>query len=320
VLTGAAAVRARAAAPPANPAHFYRTRQGYRVRATLSAAYPDDRAMARSYVTYLDSLPHGAELGHLSIFIAPLGEVQLDCGGGTDVLACYVPSQRTMYVPGDDTQAIGGVSTKFVVAHEFGHHIAAFRRNDPFDRIYSRYGGTLAFGPKYWSSEEFVCAHAETDYFPGAEDATLYESNPGEAWAETYAHLRYPDVPWGYAPALAPTKASLRAARRDVLHPWTRYGVRTFRGALGPHKRRRTVHFDLRLDGRLSVRLSGPSKANYDLRLRSGPNAARTHRAGSQDHIDYLAACRATPVAHVAVTVIRRSGRGRFRLRVRYAG
>lgn len=319
VIVGGAARVARARGVT-NPSHLYRTRENYRVRVTLSASYPDDPKIPRSYVRFLDRLPHGRELKRLSVFIAPLGEVQQDCGGDSGILACYTPSTHTMFVPGDDTQSVGGVSTKFVIAHEFGHHVATFRRNDPFDKLYARWGGTVAFGPKYWSSEKYVCAYAERSYFPGAEDPGLYLANPGEAWAETYAHLTYPDVEWGFAPSLRPTKAALRAARRDVRHPWTHYRHRTFRGALGPRHTQQTVRFRLRLDGRLRLRLRGPRGSDYDLRLRSGPNHDLTHGPGSRDHIGYAAACRTKPSMPVAVTVIRRHGAGPYRLRLSYAG
>lgn len=322
VLAGPAAKRATVRATTANPPHYYRIRSGQLVRVTLSAQYPDQPAVPRSYVDFLDGMPHGAELGRLSIYIAPQDEVQRDCGGDPTVLACYTPQGHEMFVPGDETASYGGVTTRFVVAHEYGHHIAAFRRNDPFDQIYRRWGGTVAFGPKYWSSEKRVCAGAERRYFPG-DEGDGYPENPGEAWAETYAHLTYSGVPWMFDPALAPTRASLAAARRDVLHPWTRYRHRTFTGRLGPGRARRTVHFGLRLDGRLALRLHGPAQSDYDLALRSGPNHDVTGRGrddGSHDVIRYAEACRVGPVARVAVTVHRRHGRGPFRLALTYAG
>jgi hypothetical protein len=321
--TAAAAVRAAPRRQAANPPHLYRLHDGHTVTVTLSGSYTDSPAVPRSYVDFLDGLPHGPELRKLSIYIAPQEEVQQDCGGDESVLACYTPQGGLMIVPGNETASYGGVTTKFVVAHEYGHHIAAHRRNAPFDHIYRRFGGTVAFGPKYWSSEERVCAGAERVYFPG-DEGDAYIENPGEAWAETYANLVFPgQVKWMYTPALQPTAGSLAAARRDVVHPWRHDRRRTFTGRLGADHRRETVHFALHLDGDLHLKLAGPRHSDYDLVLRSGPNHAATGAGrddGSADHISYAEACRAARVAHVRVTVIRRRGHGPFRLHLRYAG
>lgn len=319
----AAAARAVPARRAANPPHLYRLHDGHTVTVTLSGSYTDDPAVPRSYVDFLDGLPHGGELSKLSIYIAPQDEVQQDCGGDASVLACYTPGAGLMIVPGNETESYGGVTTNFVVAHEYGHHVAAHRRNPPFDHVYQRWGGTVAFGPKYWASEERVCAGAERTYFPG-DEGDAYTRNPGEAWAETYANLTFDgSVPWMFAHSLRPTPASLAAARRDVLDPWRHDTHRTFTGRLGRHHARQTVHFALHLDGRLGLRLAGPRHTDYDLRLRSGPNHAATGQGrndGSRDHITYAEACRAAPVARVAVTVIRRHGHGPFRLHLRSAG
>jgi hypothetical protein len=47
-------------------------------------------------------------------------------------------------------------------------------------------------------------------FFPGDEDFHYWE-NPGEAFAETNAHLNYPEVsvPWGYSPLLRPSQGSM---------------------------------------------------------------------------------------------------------------
>ena len=50
---------------------------------------------------------------------------------------------------------------------------------------------------------------------PGDEHQ-FYRSNPGEGWAETYAHLKYPDVQWDFNPLMAPDATAYAAARRDV--------------------------------------------------------------------------------------------------------
>jgi hypothetical protein len=83
------------------------------------------------------------------------------------------------------------------------------------------------------------------------------------------------------------------------------------------------LRFRLRLDGRLSLQLHGPTGTDYDLRLVSGPNHARTGRGrddGSHDRLAYAEACRSHPTATVLVAVLRNHGAGPFRLQLGYAG
>jgi hypothetical protein len=294
----------------------YDAGDGTMIPITVSSTLAGDTSVAQTYATFLGTLTHGAELAKLRVRIVPAAEVASDCGApGQDVLACYIAGTRRMIIPGDAQQQSGGVTTSFVIAHEYGHHIAAYRSNAPFS--------ALDFGPKRWASYERVCSRTlNGKLFPG-DEGSHYAGNPGESWAETYAHLKYPDVRWDYTSLLKPDAASLAAARADVLDPWTTPVTHRFSGDLGSGgATTRRFTFKVALDGALRVKLSGPKGAQFDLRLRSGgATFAHSSAKGSQDSIDLRAACRTTSHAEkVTVEVVRRSGSGSFRLSARYAG
>src|SRR4051812_33166337 len=165
---------ARAAGDSAPAA--YRTADGLTVSVQFSRSYDPDPEVAQSYVDFLTSLPHGAELGRLRVYIATPNEVRKACGGVAGTLACYDPSADTMTVPGEQIADDGsGVTTSYVVAHEYGHHVATHRSNPPFL--------ALNWGPKRWASQELVCINViRGRLFPG-DEGERYLANPGEAWA-----------------------------------------------------------------------------------------------------------------------------------------
>jgi hypothetical protein len=303
--------RARASAADDTTA-AYRAPDGSTVTATVSASYSNPQAIAQSYVDFLGGLPHGSELSRLKVLIDSPTQVERTCGSGT--LACYAARSETMVVPGEQSRASpDGVTVAYVVAHEYGHHIAANRTNAPFS--------ALDFGPKYWASEEQVCAGTLSGRLAPGNEGARYLANPGEAWAEIYAHLAYPDVAWRFIPSLRPTEASYAAARRDVTQPWTGRQVRTFTGRLSAAHAVSSRRFTLTLDGALDIALRGPSAANYDLRVSAdGKVRGTTHAAGSRDSLSWSAACRTTSSEPVTVTVVRRRGAGPYALTVRYAG
>ena len=162
---------------------------------------------------------------------------------------------------------------------------------------------------------------AEGESAPG-DEGQYYPQNPGEAWAETYAHLTYPQERWRFTSLLEPDAGAYDAARRDVLDPWIAPAKGTFDGtftASGP--RTRSFTFRLTLDGALKIKLHGPSRARYDLSVSSlGKNRGRTSGRAARDELAWQAACRQVRDETVTVTVARRSGTGPFRVDVSYAG
>jgi hypothetical protein len=308
--------RARYRQAVGSPAVKYPTADGLKISVSFSNTYTPDAAVAASYVAFLDSLPHGTELSALKVYIAPPDEVQADCGGEDGTLACYDPADQTMTVPGEEMQSDdgSGVTTSYVLAHEYGHHIARHRDNAPFS--------ALDLGPKYWSSFEGVCLGVyERKLFPG-DEGSHYLANPGEAWADTYAHITYPDVFWQFTAVLKPSAGAFAAAKRDVLTPWIGPVTKTFSGSFSAGGSGvRLFSFPLRLDGTLKVALHGPAGANYDLALSSlGRSDGGTKAPGANDLYVANPACRDAASERVYLRVLRRSGSGPFTATVTYAG
>lgn len=236
---------------------YYRTKDHHRVFVVVSPSYRSTPAVVQSFVDFLGDLPHGAELGQLRLVIETPEEIPQDCRS-YDAIACYTAPGDVLRIPGEeqpDEPPLG-----YVVAHEYGHHVAWHRSNAPFPAI--------TFGPKRWASAERVCpGFAAGKLFPG-DEGRHYFANPGENWAETFARSYYAEQhlaapPWRYSPLLRPDAGSLRVARADVKHPWRRRTAISF--AIQGRAARRTVATPL--DGLASTRVWAPRGTEVRTRL-----------------------------------------------------
>jgi hypothetical protein len=243
------------------------------VNISFSDAYPVDATLARSWADYMTSLVHGSELATVTILLAPLTEVEQYCGA--QAYACYSPSQRTIVAPGEDPGP--GTTAKGVLAHEYGHHVAASRLNPPF--------ASVDYGTKRWASYTNVCARTQSgDLFPGAEDARNYALNPGEGFAEAYRvlneqRLGLSQEAWEIvSPVLEPDAGSLAALSLDVTQPWTGASKSTLKGALTTKTRTRTFRIATPLDGTLTIvpTQSTNTRVSVTVSSVSGAAAART--------------------------------------------
>ncbi|HEV2874795.1 MAG TPA: hypothetical protein VGW14_06565 [Thermoleophilaceae bacterium] len=306
VFEGSAPRPARIAAARAT-SRAYTTPDGYRVEIETSPAYRVDPVADQGVADFLGSRLHGPELGTLSVYVGSPVEIRRLCGGGARVVACYSIGESRMYVPGE---AVAGIPVEYPLTHEYGHHIASRRSNKPWE--------ALDWGAKHWASAVRVCTYVDRGLlFPGNQGAH-YRDDPGEGFADGYAHLHYPDVPWYYNELMRPGPLEFAALRKDVLDPWRGPRSRTFRGGLGPHRTQRTFRLRLKLDGNVTMRMKGAAGASYTVEAETtGYAAGRTLRAGGMFGIEW---CRRRPVDHVKLTVRRRTGTGPFALSVRWPG
>lgn len=233
------------------------------VQIFVSDTYPQDPAVGQRWADFLASLIHGSELSALSAYLMPLNEVQSYCG--RNALACYSPSNSTLIAPGDDPAS--DTTAEAIVAHEYGHNVAAHRNNAPWQAI--------DYGTKRWASYEQVCSRAESgELIPGAETFPDYQYNPGEAFAETYRvlnerNLGLPETPWDIVTSkLYPDDTALALVRQDVLQPWASSTTSSFKGKGG-----RTYSVSTPLDGTFRVTVGGSKKARYKLIVNSGANS-----------------------------------------------
>lgn len=295
----------------------YRTPDGRSVEISISSSFPDvaeNRAAAQSFAYFLATRTHGSELSGLRVFIGTDAEVNAICGGGAGVLACYERAARRMYVPDRDPRNGGPFTREYAVTHEYGHHVAGLRSHHPFP--------ALSYGAKRWSSFQYVCARARAGQLVPGNQTDRYRDDPGEGFADTYAHLHYPSVIWQYAEILRPNGGSLAAVRNDVVAPWRGPQRRVIRGSLGNGVSVRGYALRQRLDGLLSFALSGPRGSRYDLLLVYRGQVVRQTRApGSNDRMTVLS-CRGpgVPTATLALRVVRRTGAGPFTLRTSVVG
>jgi len=253
---------------------------------------------------FLGTLPHGDEMNLLTVNLVPAIEISAQCGS-VEAQACYYPGENRMVINGDDTPASDGASRAYVIAHEYGHHLANHRNNSPFD------DPAIDWGPKNWASFAGVCQGVRAGrYFPGAEVPPQYFDNPGEAFAESFAHNRFPNdpVPWEWPDFPDPSPGAFPAIQRDALDPWNGDSVDKRRGHF-PEKRRpkkMLKKFATPLDGDLKLSLSGPDRADLALKLRNsdGHILARSDGVGSHESVSYQI-CGERSVS----AVVRRHGR-----------
>lgn len=241
----------------------YTISTGEHVSVFSSPSYAVDESQNQKWANFVGSLLHGSELSAATLYLAPISELQQICGG-TDVVGCY--GQDSIVAPGEEPS---GVTTEAIIAHEYGHHVAAHRDNEPWHAIDR--------GPKRWSSYEQVCSKTRNrQLFPGGEDPLTYQRNPGEGWAETYRVLNerklgLPETSWDIVDrSLYPDATALVLAQQDVLDPWTSDRTTTFRGSFARGgTSTRTFKVPTPYDGTLAASLRGATGERLSLNTRS---------------------------------------------------
>ena len=277
----------------------YATPTGETVTVYASDSYPQDPALGQRWANFLDGLVHGSELSVLTVYLAPLAEVQSICG--QQAIGCYSPDDNTLVAPGDDLST--DTSAEAVITHEYGHHVANHRSDAPWSAI--------DYGTKRWATYEQVCAKtAAGQLYPGAETEPHYMLNPGEAFAETYRVLNerkagLTEAPWDVvSQTLYPDDTALSLLDQDVVSPWTSNTTQT-RSASFTKKGAATRSYTIStpLDGTLRVALTHARSLKATLAVSSGGA-----RVASPSTV--------CGTRSVKLTVTRKSGSGAFKLTV----
>ena len=286
----------------------FRAADGTTLKVLESSAFPRDDAELQGWANFFGSLVHGPELSKLTVYIAPFAEVQKKCESKT-ADSCYYPDANEIILVRDPPPGHDPVPA--IAAHEYGHHVAAHRKND--------IGAAMDWGPTYWGSYEDVCdrADARTAY-PGDEDRH-YELNPGEAWAETYRILN------GQEPQLwdiidnsfFPDATALRRAREDVKNPYDGGEFINRRGSFGRRGSSwRHVKAPVENDGTVALRLTTTGSLDGDLYVFENRHSRHpidwSRRRG---HTERLVG-KYCGYRHLDVRVRRKRGSGKFKLRL----
>jgi hypothetical protein len=235
------------------------TASGETVDVRVSDSLPPETATPEGWAEFLAGVTHGPELAQLRAHIVSFSEVEEICG--SRALGCY--GRDELVAPGE---LVDDISPEEVVRHEYGHHIAYHRLNEPWSAI--------DWGPKRWASEANVCARASRrEAFPG-DQGSNYALNPGEAWAETYRLMdeRKAGITTATWPIISssfyPNEVALQAAEQDVLQPWTAVSTRLFSRVFGKKSAKVWwIRLSTPLDGAFRISATVPNGGTYDVAL-----------------------------------------------------
>jgi hypothetical protein len=267
-------LRRFASVPPGAWGGVYTAKSGAQVTIHASKDYPFDESVNQAAADFVDSLVHGKEISTVSIYFAPPAEVGTLCSS-QEVDGCYFPASGDIITVGEDTP---WSTVEEVVTHEYGHHVANNRLNDPWPAI--------VYGTKRWSTYEGVCQKETAGAaFPG-DEGEHYFQNPWESFAESFLHLNevklgLPETPWGYDPMFTPDAGALAAIEQDVLKPWKQTALKLRTGRFSRRGQQKSFTFKTPLDGVFAAELRGPRGSTLTVkgaanvkRLSSGVSAA----------------------------------------------
>lgn len=254
---------------------------GTTVNIFQSAGFVPDNALRQQTADFFGGLLHEEELSELTVYLVPRDEMQSLCSEEAD--SCYFPGQDLMVLLGDGSQV--GVTMADLAAHEYGHHIANYRRNGVAED-----GSAGDLGPEYWATNQQVCQRTDNGTaFPG-DEGDNYSLNPAEAWAETVRLLNGGSDMWNIIDdSFYPDDAALAAAQEDILNPWDEAGTdidisRLFRRG---RSRSSVVTVNVGYDGAVLGRIRSARGLDVDLYLydRTGRHLlTKSRRTGRSDY------------------------------------
>jgi hypothetical protein len=261
--------------------------------------------------SFLGTLIHGSEMELLTVQLDTPSQIEFDCGYGA--AACYYGGGNKIFLSGNDSPAADGASREFVLAHEYGHHLARHRETPlPFP-------AAIDWGTARWASYQNVCRRSRAKVlFPSG--GLRYFRDPGEAFAESFAHLRFPEsgVRWRWLAALKPDAGAFHAIREDTLDPWSGRTPLELHGRAPPRGRGTAVRaFATPLDGAVSLRPIGSSPFDLSLFNREGrrlPGGFHGYRRGLGHRLDFTVCGQSR--LRLAIRSSRRAG-GSFKLQIK---
>jgi hypothetical protein len=255
------------------------------VSVTQACAETCDVTDPQRVADFIGTLIHGDEVDLLSVQLDTEFQLGFDCGIGAE--ACYFSGENKIVIGGYEEADGDGATFDFVLAHEYGHHVAQHRE------MPAPFSGAIDWGPERWASLEGVCRGQRAGRLYPGDEGTHYFEDPGEAFAEAFAHYRFPDLPviWRYSPALKPDAAAFRAIREDTLDPWQGRTSLTLSGYV-PARGEGAAVESLRtpLDGLVSLRPCSLPRRGYELALRSRAGRLLRSSRNGQDpnqRLDY---------------------------------
>jgi len=277
--TGQAASPLSTATAAADWGGRYTTPTGETISLFVSESYPVEQGFVDRWLAYLSSLAHGPELSELTLYLRTPGEVRRRCGA--EALACYSPVAKQIFTPAVDPGT--RISAESILAHEYGHHVASNRNNDPWEAV--------EYGTKRWATHEGVCAESRAGRMsPGSQNPISYRTNPGEGFAEAYRVLNErklgrAESEWQIVSRIFyPDDTALALLEQDIASPWT---ASTSSALTGSFTRRavkaRTHGLATPLDGRLEVTLRVPASARLRVELlaANGRTITKTTASGT---------------------------------------
>jgi hypothetical protein len=216
----------------------------------------DPQQIANTLGTFI----HGPEMELLTVQLDTPSQIEFDCGYGAQ--ACYFSGEDKIVLGGNAGPAPDGASREFILAHEYGHHVARHRETPgPFPPA-------IDWGTARWSSYEHVCQRSRAGTLSSSGEGLDYFRDPGEAFAESFAHLHFPEseVPWRWVRTLEPDAGALEAIREDTLNPWLGRTPLKLSGRI-PSRRNGPVvrSFRTPIDGTVSLRPTSRSRFDLDL-------------------------------------------------------
>jgi hypothetical protein len=313
VIQESGATSARISATASSQRYPIDDGSGATIAVSVTAACAESCEMAdpQRIADFIGTLIHGDEVSLLTVQLDTEFQLGFDCGFGAE--ACYYRGENKIVIGGYEEADGDGATLEFVLAHEYGHHVAQHRD------VAAPFPSAINWGTERWASAENVCrGRRDGRLFPG-DEGTHYFEDPGEAFAESFARYRFPDlsVQWRYLSALRPNAASFRAIREDTLSPWQGRTSFSLSGHVPARGEGAAVEsLSTPLDGTVSLRPSSLRRHGYELALRSraGRLLRSSHHGLDPRHqLDYTVC--GQPTLRLVITSTHRRG-GPFKLQI----